>query len=88
VVPATTLPASDNEEQNTFLSRNSNNEDQKRKMCEMYGFTQIGDPVPNNITLKDVMDTLPKKVLPHSLYYFVTILLAQQCLKISFFWMI
>jgi hypothetical protein len=77
VLPTTALLLSDNEEQNTFLSPNNNNEDQKRKMCEMYGFTQIGDPVPDNITLKDIMDTLPKKVLPHSLYYLVASVLLQ-----------
>lgn len=38
------------------------NEEQRLKMCENYGFTQIGEPLPDNITLKDVMETLPKKV--------------------------
>ncbi|XP_073104020.1 omega-6 fatty acid desaturase, chloroplastic isoform X3 [Elaeis guineensis] len=38
------------------------NEEQRKQLCEMYGFTQIGEPLPDNITLKNVMDTLPKKV--------------------------
>lgn len=67
MVPDTTLLSPDNEEQNPLLSLNGYNEEEKRKMCEMYGFTQIGDPVPDNVTLKDIMDSLPRKVLTHSL---------------------
>lgn len=37
-------------------------QEQREKMCESYGFTQIGKPLPDDITLKDVMDSLPKKV--------------------------
>lgn len=72
VVPDTTLLLSDNEEQNILLSPNNSNEEEKKKICEMYGFTQIGDPMPDNITLKDIMETLPKKVLTHSLYFSIT----------------
>ncbi len=35
----------------------------RKQLAERYGFTQIGEPLPENVTLKDVMDTLPKKVL-------------------------
>jgi omega-6 fatty acid desaturase (delta-12 desaturase) len=37
-------------------------EGKMKQMAEDYGFTQIGDELPDNITLKDVMDTLPKEV--------------------------
>lgn len=37
-------------------------EGKKKQMAEEYGFTQIGDELPDDITLKDVMDTLPKEV--------------------------
>ncbi|KAK1323106.1 hypothetical protein QJS10_CPA02g01281 [Acorus calamus] len=36
--------------------------EQRKQMCESYGFTQIGVSLPQNVTLKDVMDSLPKKV--------------------------
>lgn len=36
--------------------------EQRKQMCESYGFTQIGEPLPETVTLKDVIDTLPKKV--------------------------
>lgn len=38
-------------------------EEKRKQMSESYGFTQIGEPLPDNVTLKDVMDTLPKKVI-------------------------
>ncbi|KAL3586443.1 hypothetical protein D5086_013310 [Populus alba] len=34
----------------------------RKQLAESYGFRQIGEPLPDSITLKDVMDTLPKKV--------------------------
>jgi acyl-lipid omega-6 desaturase (Delta-12 desaturase) len=37
-------------------------EDKRKQMSEDYGFAQIGEHLPDNITLKDVMDTLPKEV--------------------------
>jgi acyl-lipid omega-6 desaturase (Delta-12 desaturase) len=37
-------------------------EEKRKQMSEDYGFTQIGEHLPDNITLKDVMDTLPKEV--------------------------
>ncbi|KAL6596059.1 hypothetical protein ACP70R_014966 [Stipagrostis hirtigluma subsp. patula] len=37
-------------------------EGKRKQMAEDYGFTQIGEELPDNITLKDVMDTLPKQV--------------------------
>ncbi|KAJ3677211.1 hypothetical protein LUZ60_002935 [Juncus effusus] len=47
----------------TPVTITANNEEQNKSlMCEKYGFTQIGEQVPDNITLKDVMDTLPKTV--------------------------
>jgi omega-6 fatty acid desaturase (delta-12 desaturase) len=37
-------------------------EGKRKQMSEDYGFKQIGEPLPDNVTLKDVMDTLPKEV--------------------------
>ncbi|KAL3629616.1 Omega-6 fatty acid desaturase, chloroplastic [Castilleja foliolosa] len=34
----------------------------RQKLCEDYGFQQIGEPLPDNVTLRDIIDTLPKKV--------------------------
>ncbi|XP_020692677.1 omega-6 fatty acid desaturase, chloroplastic isoform X1 [Dendrobium catenatum] len=31
-------------------------------MCKTYGFIKIGEAVPDNVTLKDIITTLPKKV--------------------------
>ncbi|XP_077238106.1 omega-6 fatty acid desaturase, chloroplastic-like isoform X2 [Tasmannia lanceolata] len=35
--------------------------EQRKQICESYGFSQIGEPLPENVTMKDVIDTLPKK---------------------------
>jgi omega-6 fatty acid desaturase (delta-12 desaturase) len=37
-------------------------EAKRKQMSEEYGFKQIGEQLPDNVTLKDVMDTLPKEV--------------------------
>ncbi|KAG6504782.1 hypothetical protein ZIOFF_037129 [Zingiber officinale] len=42
----------------TFLD----NAEERKLLAEKYGFMQIGKPLPNNITMKDIMDTLPKKL--------------------------
>uniref|UniRef100_A0A2P2LBA9 Omega-6 fatty acid desaturaseic n=1 Tax=Rhizophora mucronata TaxID=61149 RepID=A0A2P2LBA9_RHIMU len=34
----------------------------RKQLAESFGFKQVGEPLPENVTLKDVMDTLPKKV--------------------------
>ncbi|TQD82908.1 hypothetical protein C1H46_031572 [Malus baccata] len=34
----------------------------RKQLAESYGFKQIGEPLPDNVTLKDVIETLPKKV--------------------------
>ncbi|KAH7282223.1 hypothetical protein KP509_35G020100 [Ceratopteris richardii] len=34
----------------------------REKLAEEYGFTQIGDPVPPNVTLKNVIDSFPPEV--------------------------
>lgn len=31
-------------------------------MAEDFGFTHIGEELPDSVTLKDVMDSLPKEV--------------------------
>ncbi|KAK4781312.1 hypothetical protein SAY87_017418 [Trapa incisa] len=33
-----------------------------KELCENYGFRQIGQPLPENVTLKDIINSLPKKV--------------------------
>ncbi|KAG2584178.1 omega-6 fatty acid desaturase, chloroplastic-like isoform X1 [Panicum virgatum] len=37
-------------------------EETRKQMAEDFGFTQIGEELPDSVTLKDVMDTLPKEV--------------------------
>lgn len=34
----------------------------RKKLAESYGFRQIGEPLPDSVTLKSVIDSLPKKV--------------------------
>ncbi|CAN8273373.1 unnamed protein product [Cochlearia groenlandica] len=34
----------------------------RERLAESYGFKQIGEDLPVNVTLKDIMDTLPKEV--------------------------
>ncbi|RVW97585.1 Retrovirus-related Pol polyprotein from transposon TNT 1-94 [Vitis vinifera] len=34
----------------------------RKQLAESYGFEQIGEPLPENVTLRDVIDTIPKKV--------------------------
>ncbi|BBN09957.1 acyl-lipid omega-6 desaturase (Delta-12 desaturase) [Marchantia polymorpha subsp. ruderalis] len=34
----------------------------RARLAEEYGFQQIGEPVPENVTLKNVIDSLPKEV--------------------------
>ncbi|KAF1870561.1 hypothetical protein Lal_00025747 [Lupinus albus] len=34
----------------------------RRELAEKYGFEKIGEPLPDNVTLKDVLNSLPKKV--------------------------
>ena len=40
----------------------------RAKLAEEYGFTQIGEPVPEGITLKNVIDSLPSEVNGHGLF--------------------
>lgn len=35
----------------------------RKQLAESYGFEQIGEPLPENVTLRDVIDTIPKKVI-------------------------
>ena len=34
----------------------------REQLADSYGFKQIGQDLPDNVTLKDIMDTLPKEV--------------------------
>lgn len=38
------------------------NDEERKQMCENYGFTQIGEPLPDDVTMRDIISTLPKKV--------------------------
>ena len=35
---------------------------ERQRLAEEYGFTQIGEPVPQGVTLKNVIDSIPKEV--------------------------
>ena len=35
----------------------------RKQLAKNCGFQQIGEPLPENVTFKDVVDTLPKKVI-------------------------
>ena len=35
---------------------------ERERLAEEYGFAQIGEPLPDNITLKQVIDTIPPEV--------------------------
>lgn len=39
------------------------NAEYRKQLAESYGFEQIGEPIPENVTLKDVIDSIPKKVI-------------------------
>ncbi|KAJ0090890.1 hypothetical protein Patl1_14790 [Pistacia atlantica] len=43
-------------------SADSDSAEYRKQLAESYGFKQIGEPLPDNVTLRDVVDTLPKKV--------------------------
>lgn len=36
--------------------------EKRKQMAEDFGFTHIGEELPDSVTLKDVMDSLPKEV--------------------------
>lgn len=40
----------------------ADNAEEREQLAETYGFKQIGEDLPDNVTLKDIMDTLPKEV--------------------------
>ncbi|KAK6151597.1 hypothetical protein DH2020_014232 [Rehmannia glutinosa] len=40
----------------------ADNAEDRQKLCQDYGFRQIGETLPDNVTLRDIVDTLPKKV--------------------------
>lgn len=35
----------------------------RKQIAERYGFKKIGEPLPDNVTLKDVITSLPKTVI-------------------------
>lgn len=44
-------------------SGDSDSTEYRKQLAESYGFRQIGEPLPDNVTLRNVIDTLPKEVL-------------------------
>lgn len=40
----------------------------RKQLAESYGFRKIGEPLPDNVTLKDVISSLPKKVIFRKIY--------------------
>lgn len=48
----------------------------RQQMSEDYGFKQIGEQLPDNVTLKDVMDTMPKEVPTTNTSYAVDVSLS------------
>lgn len=54
-----------------------------KQLCDSYGFRQIGQPLPENVTLKDIINSLPKKVM--DLCYKTTIILSP-CASASMSW--
>ncbi|KAA8535345.1 hypothetical protein F0562_030348 [Nyssa sinensis] len=40
----------------------ADNAEHRKQLSESYGFKQIGEPLPENVTMKDIIDSLPKKV--------------------------
>lgn len=40
----------------------ADNAEYREQLCHEYGFRQIGEPLPDNVTLRHIIDTLPKKV--------------------------
>lgn len=44
------------------------NAEERQQLCQEYGFRQIGEPLPDNVTLRDIIETLPKKVFSSLIY--------------------
>jgi omega-6 fatty acid desaturase (delta-12 desaturase) len=54
-----------------------NDAEERQQLAEKYGFTQIGEPVPSGITLKNVMDTFPPEVFQiHDQKAWITVLIS------------
>lgn len=41
----------------------ADNAEYRQQLCQEYGFRQIGEPLPDNVTLRDITETLPKEVI-------------------------
>lgn len=52
----------------------------RKQLCDNYGFRQIGEPLPDTITLKKIMDSLPKKVHTKSMWHSTKLL--SSCYKL------
>lgn len=46
-----------------------NSAEYRRELCEKYGFRKIAEPLPDNVTLRDIIDTLPKEVISTGVIY-------------------
>jgi len=47
----------------------------RKQLAEDYGFRQIGELLPNDVTLKDVINSLPKEVPYYCYYYYCVIII-------------
>lgn len=45
----------------------------RKQLSESYGFEKIGEPLPENVRLKDIVESLPKEVLHLPQHYSVGI---------------
>lgn len=44
-------------------SSSADSAEYRKQLSESYGFEQIGEPLPDNVRLKDIVESLPKEVL-------------------------
>lgn len=45
-----------------FAPSSAEDADHRKQLAESFGFKKIGESLPDDVTLRDVVDTLPKKV--------------------------
>lgn len=50
----------------------------RKQLAEDYGFRQVGEPLPDDVTLKDVINSLPKEVLFFKIYVMFYSIITEQ----------
>ena len=45
------------------LPSSADSAEYRKKLSESYGFEKIGEPLPEDVRLKDIIESLPKEVL-------------------------